>query len=90
MIVDTKLTARHNKKAPRKVQMFNKTDWTQVKSDIVDLEQAFFDRNPSEETINVNWSYFKDHINQIVTARIPTKMVRGRHDLPWLTCEAKH
>ena len=63
VIVDTKLTARHNKKAPRKVQMFNKTDWTQVKSDIVDLEQAFFDRNPSEETINENWFYFKDQIN---------------------------
>ena len=92
VIVDTKLTARHNKNAPRKVQMFNKTDWTQVKSDIVDLEQAFFDRNPSEETINENWFYFKDQINQIVhvTARIPTKMFRGRHDLPWLTREAKH
>ena len=90
VIVDTKLTAHHNKKEPRKVQMFNKIDWTQVKSDIVDLEQAFFDRNPSEETINENWYYFKDQINQIVTARIPTKMVRGRHDLPWLTREAKH
>ena len=56
----------------------------------MDLEQAFFDRNPSEETINENWSYFKDQINQIVSARIPTKMARGRHDLPWLTHEAKH
>ena len=77
------LKAKVTKKKPRKIFMYGKADPGELKRHIADLRDNFKatakNRNASD-----NWKYFTDELAKIVQKLVPQKIIRERHDLPWL------
>ena len=87
IIVDMALRAVINKKAPRRVPLWSKADWNQIKSDTAAFSNDFLSKQ-HERTPEENWAAFKDHIDQVKKS-IPSKFVSERHQLPWLSSNVK-
>ena len=78
------LKAKVTKKKPRKIFMYGKADPSELKHHIADLRDNFKatakNRNASD-----NWKYFTEELAKIVQKLVPQKIIRERHDLPWLS-----
>ena len=89
VILDTKLHTNPNKKKPWKKHLFNKADWTQINKDITWLNEKFLNSHPERKPVEQNWNFIREDLQKTIQLRIPTKTVRGKKDLPWLTREGK-
>ena len=80
---EVQLRAKVSKKTTRTIFMYDKADETELKCEIAAMRQGFL-TTCSLRTANENWQYFTTRLQQIVNTLVPKKIVRGRHDLPWL------
>ena len=77
-----------SEKEPRKVYIFNKADHKKIELDLIELQNEFYDtwRNRDVED---NWRFFKNNLLEIVNKNVPSKILKGKTDLPWLTPKIK-
>ena len=72
-----------NKKQPRTVFIHRKANKDRIEEDLKQFSEEFMssckDRNCSE-----NWELFKDSIKKAMEDHIPTKVLSGRWNLPWM------
>jgi len=68
---------------------FDKTDFNAVKLDAIELNRAFFVRNPLECSIEDNWQFCKAGLIEIVCKRVPRKKQGTWADTPWITRDLK-
>ena len=90
VIGDTDLKATINVKKPRNIQMFNKAEWDNIRNDITQLEESFISENPSQRSVDENWTIFKDSVLQTIDRWVPTKISKTKNELPWVTREITH
>ena len=45
--------------------------------------------HPSGQTVEENWTLFKQYIFAIINKFVPTKYVKRNNDLPWINRELK-
>ena len=83
VIADIQLKAKVSKKNKRLVYMYDRVDHDTMKKEICKVSQeivsSFSTRNADE-----NWQLFKHSITRVIKELVPSKWVKGRHDLPWL------
>ena len=53
------------------------------------LANEFFDLQSENRSVEKNWTYFKDSLNDIVTKNIPHKLNKGRMHAPWFSTKSK-
>ena len=77
-----------NKKQPRTVFIHRKANKDRIEEHLKQFSEEFMssckDRNCSE-----NWELFKDSIKNAMEDHIPTKVLSGRWNLPWMNTHHK-
>ncbi|KAK3090224.1 hypothetical protein FSP39_010191 [Pinctada imbricata] len=69
---------------PRKVLKYNKANWDGIRSD---LEKTYTEIKNQYPTHNINqlWNIFKTNLTNSINTYIPSKLIRCKHRLPWVT-----
>ena len=89
LAVSTNLNIKNNrtKKTPRKIYIFKKADSTKIKTALSSFYEEF--SKLSEISVEDQWTKFKDGIFKIINKYIPTKTLKNKIDVPWMTTEIK-
>ena len=80
--------ARVNRKPPRKVYQFKKADMNQVRDKCKQFCE-YYTSQVQSHSASENWNTFKNGLNQVIEENIPTKMIKEKHNLPWITQSIK-
>ena len=51
----------------------------------MDIQHNFNQNNPLERTVEENWKFFVDSVDDLVTTHVPHKTYTGSRGPPWLT-----
>ena len=85
VVMETSLKATINKKKPREVYQYKKTNWDTIRQKIEEKALYYWTSLPSENTVSTNWKAFKDMIRTTIDENIPKKTISKRYHLPWLS-----
>ena len=77
------------KKPQRKIFEFDKADPEVLKSEVSLYVQRFLSSNPENKSVNSNWTYITDSLNNIVKEHVPSKLSKGKPNLPWISSGVK-
>ncbi len=80
--------AHVNRKPPRKVYQFKKADMNQVRDKCKQFCE-YYTSQAQSHSASENWNTFKNGLNQVIEENIPTKMIKVKHNLPWITQSIK-
>ena len=83
VLSDSNLAPSYARKLPRKIHLFSKANWAEVRQKISDFSATYFN-TMSELDINTKWNTLKKQLNDIMDSCIPTKMTTTRHNVPWI------
>ena len=75
------------KKAKRKVYLYSKGEYSTLRSDM--LKDTFLSSSSTSTSIEEDWALFKDAIQQATDKAIPSKMISGKDQLPWLNSKLR-
>ena len=89
VLVESRLYHKWSCKSPRKINLFRNANWEKIKADLKCEEENFFKNSPAENTVETNWSFFKQSISDAISNHVSTKTVSGRYKLPWITVHIK-
>ena len=64
---------------------YHKANWDGIAKDLQEFQELYFDRIPSNHTVEDNWNYIKEAINTTVSKNIPTKKISHKQPVPWIT-----
>ena len=87
VIVDTSLKATINKKPRRKIPLWSKANWQELKAKTVVFSNKYLDECTTrtvQENNNATMKYLKDTLENL-----PSKMSSSRYNLPWMTPDIK-
>ena len=76
-----------NKKARRKIHLFSKPHWDDIRAATLAFKDRFLEA-ASECTVEENWLEFVNHINSVIEEFVPSKLLSTRHNLPWVDPQA--
>ena len=86
-VVDTSLKATINKKPRRKIPLWSKADWPEIKRKTTTFAAKYVTECSSrsvQENNNIILKFLKELLDSI-----PSKLSTVRHNLPWMTAEIK-
>ena len=72
----------------RKIHLFNKADWTTFRSKMKSYQAKFFS-NHTDTSVDRLWSDFTENLEQMTDKCIPSKVIKGKPSLPWISHEIK-
>ena len=76
------------KQKPRKVLLFAKADWTTLKANMKTYQQPFLIHHFGK-TVEELWTDYAKTLDKLTEECIPSKIIRGKSSLPWITQEIK-
>ncbi len=75
----------------RKILLYDKGDYNQIRKDIKRFSYTFFKSSPDLCTVNENWLKFKQALHLSVTRNVPSKLISSSRRKPvWFTAEVRH
>ena len=76
------------KTTPNIIFKYSKANWSNIKED---LHSTYLSIVKSQHTDHVNdlWNKFKNDLQDTTTRNIPTKTIKNKNKLPWITKELK-
>jgi len=69
-------------KPPRKIHLWSKADWVQLKNLVMEYKDRFMKQCLSR-SVETNYNDFKSFVDSVMDACIPTKMTSSRDNMPW-------
>ncbi|XP_072043160.1 uncharacterized protein [Amphiura filiformis] len=88
VLVDTQ--PHRSKTPPRKVFLYGKMNAEGLAKDAQEFCTAFTNSQPHLNSVEQNWTRFRDGVLDLAKTHIPMKQLRTSRDLPWMTRELKH
>ena len=88
ILVDMYLKAQISKKPQRRVPVWSKANWEEIKKDTTTFCTEFVNSSGSR-SVEDSWDLFVTHLKSIQDKYIPNKLTSTRHNVPWLTTDAK-
>jgi hypothetical protein len=84
-MADSDIKAHINKQAPRHIHLWSKADWQKIKDEASAFGIAFL-QNVGSNSVNTNYTKFKNFINEIIKKYVPTRAMRSlKYNVPWIT-----
>ena len=77
-----------HKQKPRKTYLFRKADWQTLKQKMKRYQESFL-LDSLGKSVEELWHDFTNTLNQLCEECIPSKLIRGKSSLPWITQEIK-
>ncbi len=87
VLADISIKTTHSTKPPRTIFKWNSVDETDFRVAASELKDDFFHNNPEEKTVEYNWTFLRDGLNNIVQKFVPQKTIRGKIRPRWLTTD---
>ena len=84
VLVDSDIKPKLAKKDKRKVNLFNKADWGEIREKTSAFTTHFLNKI-TQNTVEHNWQLIKKHISQTISNLVPCKTTSCRYNLPWVT-----
>ena len=84
VVVDTVIMIKPNRKLPRRIRQWYKTDWDEVREDVTQYRDSYFHK-ASSQPVEENYKSFQDFIKDIIDTYVPSKMSSVRWNVPWCT-----
>ena len=78
-----------NKKSPRKVNQWSKSDWQLVMEQTIISATPFLALALTIQDSEENYSVFIEYMEGILSNNIPSKFSNYRHNLPWMNINFK-
>ena len=88
-ILDINLKAHHVTQKPRKVFIKRKADYDSMRAEAKAFTEEFLAQDHSQDSPDVMYEVLTNKIQTLMDAHIPTKMVRGNRDRPWVSDHTK-
>ena len=88
VLTDSDFKAKINTKAPHKMHLWDKADWANLRSKTSIFSNNFLDTFNSR-TVEQNYQEFSNHIKNVITEHVPSKMTSSMSNLPWFTSSLK-
>ena len=82
--------AKVNKSKPRKVYLYNKADWDNIKKDLSEISCDFEDLSTDLVTVEELWEDFCTRIMKTQEENIPSRMVSPGKKIPWVDHKVKN
>ena len=74
----------YNTKVDHKVFLYHKGNIDGIKDDLTTFLSVFMSCDPHSRTVENNWNHFKSSLQVTIIKHIPQKVIKSKHDLPWL------
>jgi hypothetical protein len=75
---------------PRKIPLYKKADWPEIKKSLSDYHKVMKESNKySALSTEDLWSDFQEHLNGLINKHVPTKQSSHRDHLPWVNQHIK-
>ena len=88
VLADCNLKATINKKPPRKVYQWSKSDWQLVKEQTIIFAKQFL-ALALTRTVKENCTVFTKYMEGILANNTLSKILNSRHNLPWMNINLK-
>ena len=79
---DCHVRARAIRKPTRKIYLWSKTDWVELKSRTIEYKDSIM-RQYLSRSFEVNYNDFKSFVDSVMDTCIPTKRDSSRFNMPW-------
>ena len=83
VVADCRIIPRHIKKPPRKVHLFSKADWDELRRETKEFSSDF-QQNCVNFFVNEKWCRVKDNVKLMVDKCVPHKIISTRYNAPWI------
>ena len=77
-----------HKQKPRKTYLLLKADWQTLKQKMKRYQESFL-LDSLGKSVEELWNDFTNTLNKLCEECIPSKFIRGKSSLPWITQEIK-
>ena len=84
VVVDTVFTIKLNRKLPRHIRQWSKTDWDKVREEVTQYRDSYFHK-ASSQPVEDNYKSFQDFIKELIDTYVPSKMSSVHRNVPWCT-----
>ena len=88
VVADQEIKPVYNKRKPRKIFLYQKTDWQTFKLKVTEMANHIAE-TVNTRTVNENWELFKNGIHNLMKDIIPSKLATSRSNLPWMTTKLR-
>ena len=78
-----------NRSKPRKVFLYSKADWEQIKQDLSEISNDFVNMENNSATVEELWADFSTRITKSVANNVPSRMVSPGKTIPWCDFKVK-
>ncbi|XP_053389732.1 uncharacterized protein LOC128552710 [Mercenaria mercenaria] len=84
VFIESSLRPMKLKKPPRKVHIYKKADFTQIRQELADFFESYTSTTPSLD-VNATWQLFEEKLKDLMDKHIPSKLVSGNKvSKPWI------
>ena len=88
VLIEVAVKATQNKQKRRKIHLYNKADWTTFRSKLEDYQIKFLEEHYGK-SVEQLWSELTEKLDQLTDQWIPSKVIKGKPSLPWISREIK-
>ncbi|MCG8045233.1 MAG: hypothetical protein JAY66_06065 [Candidatus Thiodiazotropha taylori] len=74
---------------PRTVHLYSKADWDSMRQGMKQFQSTFLAHCDEGKSTEQLWQEFKGETEVLIGKHVPTKTLRGRKNLPWVTQEIR-
>ena len=89
VVTDSDVKPIYNKQKPRKVYLFSKANWEEIKKACVQLSDNIIIMVQNKENIEELWNTFKTGIQEAMDNFIPSKIFKKKNTVPWFNRNLK-
>ena len=83
VVTDSDVKPIYNKQKLRKVYLFSKANWEEIKKACVQLSDNIVVMVQNKENIEELWNTFKTGIQEAMDNFIPSKIFKKKNTVPW-------
>ena len=76
-------------KPPRHVPQYNKVNWDDFKKDTIKVSNTVLEAADQGKDASSLWDIFMNGLKAASKVRVPVKLVKDRHGVPWITAAVK-
>ena len=78
-----------NTKSEHKVALYHKANLENIKRDLLEFHNYFFEHDPYTQSVEQNWNKLKSAITDSITKHVPFKTMHPNSKLPWINKDIK-
>ena len=84
IVVDSMIKAQRLKKPKRPIKQWSKANWETIREETGKFRDDFL-QDCEQRDVEENYKAFVDHIDDVISRHVPTKMSSSRRNVPWIT-----